>query len=155
MCQHCNQILYAVFDNHVDYLVKVNTYLDNILLDMSNKKVFNVIEYIDKNVFNSPINILQTEFNYVSQEKDKAYFAYVEVEKPIIYIYNSHQGENYSMKYLEEYNITPNVLMASRMLSEKLNNLNINTIVFYPVGLSNSNYFRSSHWKEHSTDLSS
>ncbi len=53
----------------------------------------------------------------------------MKVDKPRIYIYNSHQGEEYSIKYLEEYNITPNVLMAARMLAEKLNNLNINTIV--------------------------
>jgi hypothetical protein len=33
------------------------------------------------------------------------------VTKPRIYIYNSHQLENYNAKNLEIYNITPNVMM--------------------------------------------
>ena len=52
-----------------------------------------------------------------------------EVEKPRIYIYNTHQLENYSATNFEDYNITPNVLMASYMLKEKLNKANIQTIV--------------------------
>lgn len=48
---------------------------------------------------------------------------------PIIYIYNSHQLENYSDKDLNIYGITPNVLMASYVLRESLNELGINTIV--------------------------
>ena len=54
---------------------------------------------------------------------------YNETEEPDIYIYNSHQGETYSMEYLEDYNIVPDVLMASYMLEDKLDNLKINTIV--------------------------
>lgn len=48
---------------------------------------------------------------------------------PKIYIYNSHQLENYNAKNLEIYNITPNVMMASYMLKEKLNDLGVPTIV--------------------------
>jgi len=51
------------------------------------------------------------------------------VNKPRIYIYNSHQLENYNAKNLEIYNITPNVMMASYMLKENLNDLGIATIV--------------------------
>ncbi len=51
------------------------------------------------------------------------------VSNPRVYIYNSHQLENYSTKNLEAYNITPNVMMASYLLKEKLNKLNIPTIV--------------------------
>lgn len=51
------------------------------------------------------------------------------VQKPKVYIYNSHQLENYSNKDLEVYNVTPNVMMASYLLKEKLNKLNIPTIV--------------------------
>lgn len=46
-----------------------------------------------------------------------------------VYLYNTHQLENYSMKNLEPYNITPNVMMASYLLKEKLNNAGIGTIV--------------------------
>lgn len=51
------------------------------------------------------------------------------IDNPIVYLYNSHQLENYSMKHLEIYNIRPNVMMTSYILREKLNNLGIKTIV--------------------------
>lgn len=51
------------------------------------------------------------------------------VKNPRIYIYNSHQLENYNAQNLEIYNITPNVMMASYMLKEDLNDLGIQTIV--------------------------
>ncbi len=48
---------------------------------------------------------------------------------PRVYIYNTHQLENYSMANLEVYNITPNVMMTSYLLREKLNHQGISTIV--------------------------
>jgi len=53
----------------------------------------------------------------------------VDIENPIVYIYNSHQLENYDNYNLEIYGITPNVLMASYLLKEKLNEKGISTIV--------------------------
>ncbi len=53
----------------------------------------------------------------------------VDLNNPIIYLYNSHQLENYSDVNLDIYGITPNVLMASYILKEKLNKLGIPTIV--------------------------
>lgn len=52
-----------------------------------------------------------------------------EIKKPIIYLYNSHQLENYSNNNLEIYGITPNVQMLSYILREKLDEKNIETIV--------------------------
>lgn len=48
---------------------------------------------------------------------------------PIVYIYNSHQLENYSSSNYEAYNITPNVMMASYILREKLKELGIESLV--------------------------
>ena len=48
---------------------------------------------------------------------------------PIIYLYNSHQLENYNNDNLDIYGITPNVLMGSYLLREKLDSLGIPTIV--------------------------
>ena len=53
----------------------------------------------------------------------------VDIENPIIYIYNSHQLENYNSENLDIYGITPNVLMASYLLKEKLNSRGLSTIV--------------------------
>lgn len=51
------------------------------------------------------------------------------ITDPIVYIYNTHQLEGYSATNFEEYNITPNVLMASYLLKEKLNKAGIPTLV--------------------------
>lgn len=53
----------------------------------------------------------------------------VDINNPIVYIYNSHQLENYNSDNLSIYGITPNVLMASYLLKEKLNSKGISTIV--------------------------
>ena len=53
----------------------------------------------------------------------------VDIDNPIIYIYNSHQLENYNNDSLLAYGITPNVLMASYLLKEKLNSSGLATIV--------------------------
>ncbi len=52
-----------------------------------------------------------------------------EIKEPLIYIYNTHQLENYSNNNLEIYNITPNVMMTSYILREKLANLGIEAMV--------------------------
>ena len=84
--------------------------------------------HIKENLFNSPVNLLKNELK-VSDREEKIEFMYAENDSPRIYIYNSHQGEKYSMKYLEEYNIVPDVLMASLMLKDKLESNNISTVV--------------------------
>lgn len=52
-----------------------------------------------------------------------------EVTGPLVYIYNSHQSENYSMKTLEPYNITPSVMMASYLMKEHFQKNGIETLV--------------------------
>ena len=52
-----------------------------------------------------------------------------EAKSPVIYLYNSHQLENYSNDKLEIYGITPNVQMLSYILREKLDEKGIETIV--------------------------
>lgn len=49
--------------------------------------------------------------------------------KPKIYIYNTHQLEKYSQKGYENYDITPNVQLASYLLQDKLKEYNIGSIV--------------------------
>lgn len=50
-------------------------------------------------------------------------------DTPRVYIYSTHYKEGYAANNLEDYNITPNVVMASKLLKEKLNKLGISTIV--------------------------
>lgn len=77
----------------------------------------------------------QSEDNNQELEHLKEVSSYIEdpykkeINNPIVYIYNSHPLENYDNYNLEIYGITPNVLMASYLLKEKLINNNIMTIV--------------------------
>lgn len=53
----------------------------------------------------------------------------VSITSPIVYIYNTHQLENYSINNAASYSITPTVMMASYILKESLNKAGIPTIV--------------------------
>ena len=53
----------------------------------------------------------------------------VEVTSPIVYLYNTHQTEEYQKDYLEPYSIKPTVMLTSYMLREQLNDLGISTLV--------------------------
>lgn len=59
---------------------------------------------------------------YISNPNDN------EVKDPIVYIYNTHQLETYSNNGLENANITPNVMMASYLLADKLNKNGVSAI---------------------------
>jgi len=50
-------------------------------------------------------------------------------DKPVVYIYNTHQEEKYQSIYLEEYNISSTVLVASKILKEYLEDLGVYSIV--------------------------
>lgn len=95
------------------------------------------LKKIFKNVFNidfSPKKILENTLYY--QEKEKSIVTqYIKdpnkenKNNPKVYIYNTHQLENYNLNNYSEYNITPNVLMASYLLEGMLNKDGIDTIV--------------------------
>ncbi len=88
------------------------------------KKFFNYEESIVGDIVtSSDSNIEPTHSAYIEDPTPK------EVKDPMVYIYNTHQTENYSYKKYEEYNITPNVQMASYILREKLNKRGIPTLV--------------------------
>ncbi len=80
---------------------------------------------------------ISLEYNddYSNMEELKSISDYIEdpnpkkTEEPILYIYNSHQLENYSSANLDIYGITPNVMMASYVLRENLEKLGIHSIV--------------------------
>ena len=88
-------------------------------------------------VYGNNDKILEMEHNddYSNLEDLKEISSYIEdpnpidIENPIIYVYNSHQLENYDSENLDIYGITPNVLMASYLLKEKLNSRGLSTIV--------------------------
>lgn len=107
-----------------------------------------IASYVSKtNNYNSII--LEHNDDYSNLEELKKISSYIEdpykvdISKPIIYLYNTHQLENYNNKNLSIYNITPNVLMASYILKEKLNKNGISTIV---EDTNLSEFLNLNHW---------
>lgn len=90
-----------------------------------------ILKLVNQNSLEEPITILETSFAY-NEDKSQPVFAYMNNpidEKIRVYIYSTHQGEEYSGKGLSEYNISPGVMMASYILQDKLNSIGINTLV--------------------------
>ena len=133
--------------NYVNLFLSNEDYIMNIMKSSNNYKKYeskNIISKLTGQIFNTnlkkPSSLIKNTFNYNYDEeynpdilKDISKHIKdpnkVSVDNPSVYIYNTHQLENYAGSNNEVHNITPNVMMASYLLKEKLNNKNINTIV--------------------------
>ena len=76
---------------------------------------------------NKPVKILELSFG----DKYDIEFNYNENynKEPLVYIYNTHPLEMYDSSYYTGYDINPGVVMASTILTNKLNENNIPTIL--------------------------
>lgn len=91
---------------------------NNSLLD----EVFNFRKYI------KPINLLMDKYNNVL-EKDTEVEEVINVSEPVIYIYNSHQTEEYAASDFVEFSVRPTVMMVDYILEDVFNNNKYKTIV--------------------------
>ena len=115
-----NKTIEFLFD--ID-LKKPVTVLNNSILKYGNLETVGSEIQIEYNDDYSNLEELKNISDYIEDPNPK------EVGEPLVYIYNSHQLENYSNKELDIYGITPNVLMASYLLREKLSEKGISSIV--------------------------
>lgn len=114
--------------------------------NINENPICSFVKLITKIDIKEPKSILEKSLKYKTNNMNISYTAsddvyslnsdYIEdtnkdnnIENPIVYIYNTHQLEEYNKTNLEEYNIKPNVLMASYILREYLNRNNIKTVV--------------------------
>lgn len=136
-------IVYLVFLNNNNEEKIVELYLNTVKNDIKTELTKTYIS------INSPENVIYSSLNKKIKKKElsafnikednfnykKSHTDYVEdpnpkvVKNPIVYLYNTHQLEEYYGETPNNYNVKPNVLIASYMLKEKLNNKNIPTIV--------------------------
>jgi len=129
-------IYFLFYINKLNLIKLYYIYINYFLNDINNSNI-SILFSNNNTVFNRPIVFLENELEYKINEKIETVVK--EEIKPLVYIYNSHPNEEYSKEYLEEHNIVPTVYTAATMLSEKLNNLGINTIVESNI----ANYLRS------------
>ena len=117
-----------IVNGTMKYLLKIDFKKPETILNTSILKYGKIIKTektisIEYNDDYSNMDDLKKVSDYITDPNPKP------IDNPIIYLYNSHQLENYSNDNLDIYGITPNVLMASYLLREKLNSINIPTIV--------------------------
>ena len=72
-----------------------------------------------------PIKLMNKDYNkyLVTEEKQ------IEVKEPIIYLYNTHQTEEYKTSELIDFTITPTVMINDYILEDIFNKNNYQTIV--------------------------
>lgn len=116
-------------------LINSNTLIDLLISDFSNTESvdFTDVDFLLKYALNIEIDNSKIAFNEVETNKDSKSETEIEYnefsKEPLVYIYNTHQSEKYQSGYLENYNITSTVLIASKILKEYLQDLGINVIV--------------------------
>lgn len=135
----------------IKFLDKVNLKVDDLflltLVDGSNNVESNgisssVVDYVIKlDIFN-PVALLQSNYkglvekvdNNVNNQEEvipviKPEEEIIDKNKPVVYIYNTHQSEEYKSNNLSIHNIRPSIMTASYMLEEKLENYGISAMV--------------------------
>lgn len=117
-------------NHHMLYQKKNNDFINKFVKFVGNIDV------------NEPVSILKKVFGYeyreIIEEEEKEDIIQTDYisdpnpttsTSPRVYIYNTHQLESYDLTNYEEYNITPNVLMASYLLKGMLYKNGIETMV--------------------------
>lgn len=122
--------------NKINLNIKNESFYTGLINNSSSLTSNNILTYNNfKQFFNfKPNRLLNNNLVYIEkEEKEEIVIENVNVDKdkkkPIVYIYNTHQTENYSSDYLAEYTITPNIMIASYMLKENLEEYGIYSYV--------------------------
>lgn len=115
---HNEYKLPKVINHTLGYILKIDITKPDSLF---NENIIGYHENEEDN--NEDLEELKRISSYISDPNKS------DIKNPIVYIYNSHQLENYNNDNLSIYGITPNVLMASYLLKEKLNTLGVPSIV--------------------------
>ncbi len=104
---------------------------------------------------NKPVSILENTLHFQANTQNMTYVTNPQLEevkklniKPTVYIYNTHQTEEYQGSALQGYNIKPGVMMASYILQDKLALQNIKADVMEDnitdyLNLNNMKYSKS------------
>lgn len=109
----------------------------NIDYSYSRRRIINgILKFLSNITMDNPSSIISSNYYRLTDEEYSLNSSYIEdpaplenLKDPVIYIYNTHQLEEYKKSNNEEYNVTPNTMMASYILREKLNDFHLPTLV--------------------------
>ena len=131
-------------------IIFISYFCTNVFLNnKKNTDPRSYIKYLLNNGFNNQLETKSNKSNNInpislfeynlslkpsSKEFEKQTVEYIEklnnsMQEPIVYIYNTHENEEYKIDFRYDYSIIPNVKLASYILQEKLDNLGISSIV--------------------------
>ena len=115
----------------IEYLLSNYSNNDSVKTNKKNilKKIFSLLTNID---YIDPSSLIDSNYKGLV-EKNKIQTQVKKVSKidqtPIVYIYNSHQTEEYANTTFAEYSINPTVMMADYIIQDVLNKNNLYTTV--------------------------
>lgn len=120
-----------------DFIIKIlNKTNFNVVEEKANDNyVYNLINAVNGIEISKPISIVDKVFAYNSSSDENLatqVFSYIQnqvVDKPRVYIYNTHTNEGYLGDKIAGYDNEPGVILASLILQEKLNAKGIQTVV--------------------------
>lgn len=92
---------------------------------LKKEKISFITTVVNKN-FNSPVDVLDLKDKSIPIKKKETVKEKVNSDLPLVYIFNTHQTEEYKSN---AYNITPTVVTVSNILKDELKELGITSIV--------------------------
>lgn len=103
----------------------------NSFSEDEDKSLVDKVVSIVVSIYENPVQILSsTRSNLVEEEKVKTVSKTIEsTSDPLIYIYNTHQGEEYAASSFLEYSVKPTVMMNDYILEEQFKNNGFGVIV--------------------------
>ena len=122
-------IMVLVLAGTFKFLEKTDISIDDkrlveiLLNSYEKKKMFNIDVPKDP-VFYLQNNYIEKTFQEIKEEKPE-----IVNKEPLIYIYNSHQSEEYKASTFAEYDVRPSVMMADYILEEVFQKNSYPTIV--------------------------
>lgn len=125
-------VLSLIFSFH--FLSKSNIVIDDrslveVLLNPNEVSFKSIVGKKIKNLFSEPVMLLDNNYFKSVSTTTNDNSNMKKVEKPIIYIYNSHQGEEYAHSTFAEFSVQPTVLFADYALENVFNKNNYQTMV--------------------------
>ena len=117
--KHLSMSNLTIKDKEITDLIINNTYTyndENII-----KKVINTV--VDRN---NPIKLMNNDYKKYINTKE---VIKLEEELPLIYLYNSHQTEEYKSSTYAEFSVNPTVVMNDYILEDIFNKNGFKTIV--------------------------
>jgi len=106
--------------------------LVKFLLEQQNpyiKEKLGVLDKVKKLVSEPTFLLNQNYKGLIKLEKEVKKEEKKPKKEPLIYIYNSHQTEEYAPSSVAEYSVTPTVLVGSYILQERFENFGFETLV--------------------------